>query len=70
MNKVKKAAVAFLATVSTLMLSTAVYAGSILPSDINQQFADAKTDILTVIGLCMSLLLVIVGWRYIRRSAS
>lgn len=57
----------FLTATAVYLLSAAAQAASILPSDINTTFADAKADMLTVVGLAITLLLVVVGWRNIKR---
>lgn len=62
-----KKIVAFLAAVSAF---PAVYAASILPSDFETQIGDAKTDMTTIIGAVMGLVILLLAWRYVRRSAS
>ena len=66
MRKLRRALVA----VPMLAMAGYVQAASILPSDIDQQFADAKADMVKIFGLAMILVLALVAWRYIKRAAS
>lgn len=64
-NKLKALAVA----VGVAGTSAYVHAASILPTDIDTQFADAKTDMVKIFGLMMVLVLALTAWRYIRAAA-
>lgn len=66
MNPLKKIGAAS----ALLFASMYVYAESLLPANIDQQFTDVKADMVKVFGLLFVLVLAIVGWRYLKRAAS
>ena len=58
------------AATTLFFTSLYVYADSLLPANIDQQFTDVKADMVKVFGLLFVLVLAIVGWRYLKRAAS
>lgn len=60
---------ALCAVTAVALMSVAAQAASILPSGIQQDFTDAKADMVTIIGAAFGLVLTVMVWRHIRAAA-
>lgn len=59
-------------TAASTLFFTTMYAqaASILPSTFNDDMTAVKTDINTLIGGLVGILIVILGWRYFKKGAN
>ncbi len=51
-------------------LTSSVYAASILPGTFGDDMNAVKTDLTTMIGGLVGILVVILGWRYFKKGAN